>query len=197
MRKNTLQKLLIAVLSITLLGSCSQIREVTTSANHKLRLHKVDQTAVAKVEKSNTAEKKSLNALPKKDQQIVALQEEKKPVVKAHPFIPPVIHSLISKESNTTSKTETGNKTLRKLDKAFDSINKVNRAFLPYGHSDANKFLWLWIGAAILAIIFYIIAVAAAAGGSAGGLVAFYILGVLCNIAAFVFFIVWLVKLFS
>lgn len=206
MRKINVHSLLIIAASIILLSSCSQVRQVTTSSNRKLHLVKADRNATAKVESPKVTEKKELKALPPKDNEISTLQEEKNSAPEVRPVISPMLDALISKGSKTDSKTEGSNKTVQNVNKVLDRLSTIQKALLPgamaeklmpYGHSDANRFLLLWIGAFVLAIIFFIIAFAAGTGGSAGGLFVFWFLGVLCSIAATVFFIIWLVQLFS
>jgi hypothetical protein len=210
MRKFTIQSLLLIAASIILLSSCSQVRQVTTSSNHKLHLIKADRntTATAKVEAPKATDKKELNSLPPKDQDISGLQVEKNSAPKLHPVKSPMLHPSISKESKTNSKSGFVDKKFQQIQKVIDRITVISNAsnstqLLPYGHSDTDKYLKLWIIFLAAAILFWIIAVVAYSSsvstGSAGvgsGLI-FSILAFACSVLATVFFIIWLVKLFS
>ena len=210
MRKINLQSLLFIAASIILLSSCSQVRQVTTSSNHKLHLINADRnktvTATAKAENPKVIERTEPDPLPAKDHNASALQEEKNSAPKVRPVKSPMLHAFINKESKTNSQTEANNKKLQNVDKVLDRLDKINQSLspisfakklMPYGHSDNNKLLFIWIGCLVLAIIFYAIAYGAGTAGSLGGLVIFAILAYLLWLAGVVLFIVWLVKLLS
>jgi len=200
LKKTNLQLLLIIAVSVILLSSCSQVRQFTTSSNHKLHLIKADRNTTAKVASPTVVEKRELNSLPVKDHAISALQAEKNAELKLHPANSPILPALISKKSKTDTRTEGGNKNIQRVNKAFDHLTKINEAsssnnneekLLPYGHYDANRFLWLWIGALILDIIFWALFVATSSA------VFFGVLSFLFGVVALVFFIIWLVTISS
>jgi hypothetical protein len=201
MRKTNLQSLLAIAASVILLSSCSQVRQVTTSSNHKLHLIKADLkiSAPAKAIAPKVTEKKELNSLSPKSHEISALQEAKNSGLKLRPVKSPMLPAFISKESKTNKKTEPGNKTLERVDKAFDRFDKINRTWssdenekrlLLYRHNNADKFLWLWISALVLDIIFWILFAVTLA-------FFFGVLSFLCGVAALIFFIIWLIELYS
>jgi hypothetical protein len=210
MKKINVHSLLIIAASIILLSSCSQVRQVTTSSNHKLHLIKADHntTAAANVVSPKITEKKELNSLPAKDQEISGLQVEKNSAPKLRPVKSPMLHPSISKESEATSKTGFADKKFEQIMKVINRINVISdlsnsvqseKKLLPYGHhNDASKYLKLWIIFLAGAIIFSIIAaVAFGGGGSLGAGIIFYILAFACYVLFVVFWIIWLVKLFS
>jgi hypothetical protein len=202
MKKNPFNKLFIAVLSIALLSSCSQVRQATTSSNYKLHLIKADKhaTTTARAGNEKAELKKEVKHLPERSPELIGVQQEKNAEVK--PVVPksPVLHSLPKVDSKETpSKSKLTEKKVEKINKVLDRINSItekgasksdSKSFLPYGHSDASRFLWLWIGALVLEIIFIALLVATLS-------IIFYILAVLAGLAATIFFIIWLVKLFA
>lgn len=210
MRKTNLHSLLIIAASIILLSSCSQVRQITTSSNHKLHLIKADRNnATAKAESPKVIEKKELDPLPAKDDGISSLQEEKKSAPKLRPVKSPMLHPSISKESKTKSKSGLADKKFQQLQKVINRITVISdlsnsikneKKLLPYGN-DASKYLKLWIIFLIAAVVLYIIAIVAigsstTTGGLGAGII-IYILAFACSVLSAVFFIIWLVKLFS
>ncbi|HYV95679.1 MAG TPA: TM2 domain-containing protein [Chitinophagales bacterium] len=120
MRKTTLRSLLIAFVSICLLASCSEVRDVTTSANYKLRLHKADGNAPATAQAFVS---KKMKQLPAKDQVLTAIQSDNNSAPQLRE-VNPQIQNFVGKQSNSTDNTKVTNKSLQRINKAMERVNQ-------------------------------------------------------------------------
>jgi hypothetical protein len=118
MRKSTLRSLLITFVSIALLASCSQVREVTTSANYKLRLHKADGNVPA-----TAMVKKKVNQLPAKDQAFTAMQSDNNTAPQLRE-VNPQVQNFTGKQSTATDNTKITNKSIQRINKVIERANQ-------------------------------------------------------------------------